>query len=444
MSLINLSQYVKSDYEKAIGKYINESYVLSQSEDLQPIIDSGYKLIQLNPSYSYSMNNISIPSGVAIIGNGATITSPSTDYPVFTIESSTTDVFIKDVNFVGATSSPNNAAMVSTDCAIYIDGAKRIKIKNNYIKNFLGAAIVCKGYGTAGQTAKDINNYVTENTIITCYMAILSYYYHEYSSFLNNNISWCRLGIWSQSGNNDWNGNFVTKCRAAFVSSDDTNSIVDDAGGNRQHGTVTGNTFNHCRSDQTTAWNSSNYTVNSVDYQGIWIDGANTTYPPTYSANTQYYTDLTYINSASSGISRWNLTGCLFSNCTISSDVNGSLAAPGCTVQASVTGTNCDGLDGWKTPTFINSWAEKTGGFIVRYMKDASGQVKLRGIVDSGSANTVAFVLPVGYRPTTNSLFFPSYQSASIGKISVDTDGNVKIVTLDTYASLDAVIFETI
>jgi hypothetical protein len=50
--------------------------------------------------------------------------------------------------------------------------------------------------------------------------------------------------------------------------------------------------------------------------------------------------------------------------------------------------------------TFQNSWANTGGGLApAGFYKDKFNIVHLRGVIDTGTTGTVAFTLPVGYRP---------------------------------------------
>ena len=55
--------------------------------------------------------------------------------------------------------------------------------------------------------------------------------------------------------------------------------------------------------------------------------------------------------------------------------------------------------EAWQTPTFVNGWQDYGAPYSARYYKDTNGRVHLKGLVKGGAAGTVAFTLPVGYRP---------------------------------------------
>lgn len=76
------------------------------------------------------------------------------------------------------------------------------------------------------------------------------------------------------------------------------------------------------------------------------------------------------------------------------------------------------------------------------YVIDAMGWVHLRGMVQNGTINTTAFVLPVGYRPGFSHLFAPN-TSAGLGRLDIRSDGSVIPVSGGTgFFSLDGISFQ--
>lgn len=85
------------------------------------------------------------------------------------------------------------------------------------------------------------------------------------------------------------------------------------------------------------------------------------------------------------------------------------------------------------TPTLINSWVNYGNGYsTVGYWKDSLGYVHLKGTIKNGNANSIAFQLPIEYRPN-NIIVFPC---AGVGRtdqgdltgicqILITNDGNV-------------------
>ena len=101
----------------------------------------------------------------------------------------------------------------------------------------------------------------------------------------------------------------------------------------------------------------------------------------------------------------------------------------------------------WVAPTLLNGWVNFGAAQVAGYWLDALGVVHLRGLIKSGTVNTVIFTLPAGYRPTALSLFsVVSNTGAALvaSRLDVATTGDVTLVTGgNTFLSLDGVSFRT-
>lgn len=99
--------------------------------------------------------------------------------------------------------------------------------------------------------------------------------------------------------------------------------------------------------------------------------------------------------------------------------------------------------EAWITPTLINGWeAYDTAIFPIGYYKDALGRVWLRGALKTGTANTVCFNLPAGYRPGKAAVFV-SRTTLTTALGWVLPSGNVTAATgaYATYVALDGISF---
>ena len=68
----------------------------------------------------------------------------------------------------------------------------------------------------------------------------------------------------------------------------------------------------------------------------------------------------------------------------------------------------------WITITsFLNSWG--AGASPPQYMKDSRGIVHCRGLITGGSADTLAFRFPVGYRAVGTATYYFDYSAAPNG-----------------------------
>ncbi len=97
----------------------------------------------------------------------------------------------------------------------------------------------------------------------------------------------------------------------------------------------------------------------------------------------------------------------------------------------------------WITPTLLNGATAPTP---VAYRKDVDGTVYLRGVFTAPVLEVAVFALPVGYRPSTNELWYLVYAGSAtntlFGKIRVMADGGVKVYYYGTNISLASICFK--
>lgn len=99
--------------------------------------------------------------------------------------------------------------------------------------------------------------------------------------------------------------------------------------------------------------------------------------------------------------------------------------------------------ENWITPTLINGWEAFDASSIPQYRKDSLGYVHMRGLLKTGVSGTVAFSLPMGYRPSVSSRFVGT-GTGVFGYGTITTAGSVLISSYQTYISLDQIIFPTV
>lgn len=121
----------------------------------------------------------------------------------------------------------------------------------------------------------------------------------------------------------------------------------------------------------------------------------------------------------------------------------------------SIINTQAIAMDAWHSvgsggePAFQNSWGNLGGEAPVQFKKDPFGNVKFRGTLTGVTSGTVAFTLPVGYRPPTGrvrNVSINNQGASGWAQVNVGTDGTVT-AWFDTlggiYVSLDQVEFDT-
>lgn len=96
-------------------------------------------------------------------------------------------------------------------------------------------------------------------------------------------------------------------------------------------------------------------------------------------------------------------------------------------------------------PGFTNSWVNYGSGWQnAGFWRDPLGNVRLRGLIKSGTVGSAAFTLPPGFRPFISETF-GTISNAAIGKVDVQTDGTVVPTTpsSNVYVSLSGITFRT-
>lgn len=100
----------------------------------------------------------------------------------------------------------------------------------------------------------------------------------------------------------------------------------------------------------------------------------------------------------------------------------------------------------WLAPTLINAWAAFGGGRIALGYRRIGSVVYLRGSLWGGASGSIAFKLPIGFRPLSGDLLAAggSYPPTESTPIVIQTAGDVYIyftAGVSAQASLDGICF---
>lgn len=96
-------------------------------------------------------------------------------------------------------------------------------------------------------------------------------------------------------------------------------------------------------------------------------------------------------------------------------------------------------------PAFQNGWVQYSWDHPqISFYKDNYGIVHLKGLTKSGTANTIIYTLPVGYRPKENMhLIIQGNQTDPVCTAHVYANGDVKERTGDNvWMTLDGISFK--
>ena len=304
----------------------NNYLALKNTDDFQILLNSGKRLFVLDPEQEYSWDNIIIPSGTTIVGNGSTVKSASLNSIILKIRDGVDGISISGINFEGNLNKPPYGKAVNNQhIAIEVYKASSVTIENCGFKYFLGAGISMFNYNG---NKRSVDMKVLGCRFVDCQYGWIAWYNCEYGILSNNHFTNCRVAIWNCSGNWLIHGNVVIDCRASYVVTSATNEIAFNTGGNFSHGNVTGNTFNHS--------NQSPWSATALKYgngvkaiEGVYFDSV---LPVTFTGNSLWYTNFTYDNSQDD----FFLTGCTFSDSTITNNGSHSLKLTGCWIRPSV------------------------------------------------------------------------------------------------------------
>lgn len=153
-------------------------------------------------------------------------------------------------------------------------------------------------------------------------------------------------------------------------------------------------------------------------------------------------------------------TGKLLQNSLVTADDNGSVNIPSGQVykvnnvdvlalkaplaSPTFTGTVVIPAPTYTAPTLLNSWVNLGGSNqVAGYTKHADGTVRLRGTISGGATTTIAFTLPVGYRPGATVGFPVTGNGSTLPTVTIDSSGNVTVflATGGSYVQLDVISF---
>lgn len=320
------------------GNVIDSTIILSpkhQTDSLRKYLTAGYRNFMLQAGRTYTFSNVVLPSNTTILGNGAFVIPGSTTNKCFLL-TDVTNITLRDIYFKGQTAAAAGGALNTAHVAVHIQRSQNVIINGCSFINWLGAGIVSQG-ATTGISYYNYRMIISNNKFDQCFFGISLADRSEYCMFSNNILSSCRVGTWHSSGNWNINGNTYVTCRAPYLSYAKTSPFGSLSSDNWNHGSFVGNIMNHSNSGGNSAWGAASFAIGGTasDPTGVVINGV---LPPTFTGNTLYYTNLDFSGVALAVASTpWQITGCVLSQMTVSSDSPGAIALVGCSKQANVT-----------------------------------------------------------------------------------------------------------
>ncbi|WP_107704508.1 right-handed parallel beta-helix repeat-containing protein [Nocardioides allogilvus] len=273
--------------------------------------------VQLVPGATYVLDRTAdLPDECLIEGNGAIVTVAGGAIGALAA-TSRRNVTIRGVRFLGQDGEVVNAPAEFGHVGLRLTRCTNVRVLDCDFQRWRGAGVVVTG--AAADNYFDYRVKLQGNSFERCYIGVSLADRSEYSLLSDNHFSYCRLGIWSSSGNWTVTGNVLQNCYGAYYAIAATSPYGALAADNWNHGSVVGNTFNHSNgSGGSVRWTTNlAFPVGGVDRdpgRGVTIEGL---LPPTFTGNTLWYTD---VRASRLVGTRWLLSGCTFSNLTITGD----------------------------------------------------------------------------------------------------------------------------
>lgn len=272
--------------------------------------------VQLEPGATYRLaHTIELPDNCLIDGNGATVMPAHHSGGAFAI-TRRHHVCVRNVVLQGQTIDPIGGAPLFGHVAVRATRSSDVRVENCDFSFWRGAGIVL-----TGSTEDDYFAYRTKlvgNNFHRCYFGVSIADRAEYGQLLANNFTSCRLAIWDSAGNWTINDNLVVACHGGYYSIAQPSPYGDFTSDNWGHGTLVGNTFNHCNAGAENYWSAhAAFPVGGVARDpgsGLVVEGV---LPPTFTGNTLWYSN---IHARDILGTRWLLSGCVLSNLAVSCD----------------------------------------------------------------------------------------------------------------------------
>lgn len=280
--------------------------------------------VQLAPEARYVLEApVRLPTGTLIEGNGAVVAASSTAHGLFEVDGAS-DVTLRGLRLHGepgyapeaGTPPPLDVPFDAAHTALRARRARNLRVLDCDLLGWRGA-----GIAATGDPADDYFSYgvqVHGCRFEACCIGLSAADRCEYSLLTTSVFTACRLAVWNSSGNWTLSGNVIVGCHGAYYSIGATSPFGERASDNWGHGAVTGCTMNHSDGGTPRRW------TRHLELEiggtlrdpgpGVVIEGV---LPPTFSANTLWYTDVTARDLPASV---WYLTGCALSDLRLTQD----------------------------------------------------------------------------------------------------------------------------
>jgi hypothetical protein len=426
-------------------------------DDVAAMLSAGNLKLEFVPQAAYTLDNISLPLGTRLVGNGAIVSPSSTANSVFNIFNH--DVQVQDFDLLGQASDPNNSAYVKTHFAINIARAFRARVLNNRMRNFRGGCI-----GMVGSASDDYKEYgalIQGNEYNTSYFGEIHTGRYEFGRSIGNRGNNLRVGIWDEAGNWTCADNKMTSCRSPYIGTnravDYTANSIDAFVANSGHGTLTSFECNHSNDEGNGRWGTTGTAIpliggltytptkndGTTEAKGVHFDGL---LPHTMAGLTLYYCDL-QIKNRPTMARPTRISAIVASTCEIRADVAGVLELDGYTDHTGVTLVNAAVTDDRIASATVLGQIKVGSGLSVAadgtLSATASGGSRSTinispSITEYGFNSQLGDGLPTsqGWSQTGNNTAVTDPAAANFAGFAIGTDGSVQtLIAKDSSSS---------
>ncbi|UVY83709.1 hypothetical protein NLU66_16075 [Brachybacterium sp. NBEC-018] len=296
--------------------------VLHPGDDWEAVL-AATPQVQLEAGARYELPAaVTLPSGTLVEGNGAVLVPSSREHGLFTLDRAA-DVTLRGLRLHGVPGLDAEGALAEIDVpletahtAIRSHRARNLRVTDCDLVGWRGAGIAATG--DAGDDVFSYGLQITGCRFEACTIGLSAADRSEYSLLASSVLTSCRLGVWCSSGNWTLTGTVIVGCHGALYSIAAPGPFGEASKDNWGHGSVTGCTLNHASAGAARRWTRHlelpiGGTLRDPG-SGVVLEGV---LPPTFSANTLWYTDVTARGLLADV---WYLTGCALSDLRITQD----------------------------------------------------------------------------------------------------------------------------
>ncbi len=321
--------------EKKLGSQI----IVKNEQELISSLKKPNVSIEIKSNSPITIHStIQVAKGVHLNGNNNRLIASKNDFTIFSLQQGVNNCLFENLQIAGQKHSAVNKGFVKSNVGFKLNRAYKNVFKNIHFENFSGACITFQG-----SASDDV--YTHRAMVLGCsfsnsFIGISHTDRYEYSIVSNCFFSRCRVGVIGNSGNWNVTGNSFVTCPTPLLSINKTTPYGTLNSDNWAHGIFSSNKIEHSASGGGIRWtNNLKFTVGGTPFSqtgGVYIEGV---IPPTMSANSYYYSNLTFKNPNTDD-NLFYINSSTFQNSKITCNTPNQIKLNGCNIRNNVLLTN--------------------------------------------------------------------------------------------------------